>query len=136
MPTIKRIHHVAILVEDIDQALRFWRDALGLQMASVEEISEQESIVTSLHTSAGELELVKPTNETSGLAQFLRKRGPGMHHICLEVEDLDAALKQLKAHQIRLINPEPVMGSDGKRVAFIHPQSAQGVLVELCETKK
>lgn len=133
MPFIKRIHHVAILVEDIEEALRFWRDALGLEIGPIEEVSEQEAIVADLQTEGTTLELVQPMTDNGGLARFLKTRGPGMHHICLEVDDLDAALSQLKAHQIRLINSEPVMGSDGKRVAFIHPQSAYGVLVELCE---
>ena len=135
MPVIKRIHHVAVLVEDIDQALLFWRDALGLETGPIEEVSEQEAIVVDLRTEGTALELVQPATEKSGLARFLRKRGPGMHHICLEVDDLDAILSQLKAKHIQLINPEPVMGSDGKRVAFIHPQSANGVLVELCEVE-
>jgi methylmalonyl-CoA/ethylmalonyl-CoA epimerase len=135
MSAIKRIHHIALLVEDIEQALLFWRDVLGIELGSIEEVSEQEAIVADLHITSTILELVSPISDSGGLTRFLRERGPGIHHICLEVEDLGVTLKHLKAHHIRLINPEPVIGSDGKRVAFIHPQSAQGVLVELCETQ-
>jgi methylmalonyl-CoA/ethylmalonyl-CoA epimerase len=133
MPTIKRIDHIAIVVEDIDAALAFWRDALGLELENVEEVAEQKSIVAFLPIGESEVELVKPTTDDSGIARYLAKRGPGIHHICFEVEDIDAALVDLKSKGVRLINETPAQGAGGKRIAFIHPQSTNGVLVELYE---
>jgi methylmalonyl-CoA/ethylmalonyl-CoA epimerase len=128
---IKRVDHIAIVVEDIDEALKFWRDALGLKLLQVEEVSEQESIVAFLPVGGSEIELVKPTSQESGVARYLQKRGPGMHHICFEVDDIQATLESLKQKGVRLINEEPMRGSGGKKIAFIHPEGSHGVLVEL-----
>ena len=133
MPKINRISHIAIVVDDIDQALAFWRDALGLQLDHVEEVPEQQSIVAFLPTGESEIELVQPTSDDTGVARYLHKRGPGMHHICFEVEDIQASLEQLKQKGIRLINESPMTGAGGKKIAFIHPESTHGVLVELYE---
>ncbi len=133
MPQIKRIDHVALVVEDIESALSFWRDALGLELSHVEDVPDQESVVAFLPTGESEVELVRPTTADSGVAKFLRKRGPGMHHICLEVDDIDGMLANLKSQGVELINETPVIGTAGKKIAFIHPRSAQGVLVELYE---
>lgn len=134
MPDIRRIGHVAVVVDDIEAALGFWRDALGLKVAGVQEVPDQQAVVAFLPTGESDIELVRPTDAESGAARFLRRRGPGMHHICLEVEDLDGILRRLVERGVRLINPEPVVGAEGTRVAFIHPESAFGVLVELSET--
>lgn len=128
---IKKIDHIAIIVPDLDSSLTFWRDALGLKVEHVEEVKSQESIVAFLPTGDSEIELVKPTTETSGAAKFLAKRGAGMHHIALEVDNLDEMLVDLKAKGIRLINETPIIAAGGHRAAFIHPESASGVLVEL-----
>ena len=133
MPKIKRINHIAIVVDDIDRALSFWRDALGLKLDHIEDIPEQESMVAFLPTGESEVELVQPTSEDSGVARYLQKRGPGMHHICFEVEDIQASLEQLKGKGVRLINETPLTGAGGRKMAFIHPESAYGVLVELYE---
>jgi methylmalonyl-CoA/ethylmalonyl-CoA epimerase len=133
MPGIKRIDHIAIVVEDIQNALGFWQEALGLNLAGVEEVAEQKSVVAFLPTGDSEVELVKPTTNDSGVARFLAKRGPGMHHICFEVDGLQAILDDLKARGVRLINETPTVGAGGNRIAFIHPESTQGVLVELYE---
>jgi len=130
---IRRINHVALLVDDIEQALEFWRDVLGLELAHVEDAPDQGSIVAFLSTGDQEVELVKPTTESSGIARYLERRGPGLHHICLEVDDIQECLAQLKSRGVRLINPEPTVGTGGKRIAFIHPESTHGVLVELYE---
>jgi methylmalonyl-CoA/ethylmalonyl-CoA epimerase len=134
MPRVKRIDHVAIVVDDIDEALTFWRDALGLELGRVEDVPEQHSVVAFLPTQEAEIELVKPTDSESGVARFLKRRGPGVHHICFEVDDLDDCLATLQGRGLQLINPEPIVGPGGKRIAFIHPSSAHGVLVELYET--
>lgn len=136
MPKIKRIDHIAIVVEDIDGALGFWRDVLGLPLDHVEDVPEQKSIVAFMPTGGSEVELVKPTTDDSGVARFLQKRGPGIHHICFEVEDLEATLDELRREGVKLINETPLEGSGGKRLAFIHPSSASGVLVELYELNR
>lgn len=133
MPGIKRIDHIAIVVDDIQSALGFWQEALGLKLEHVEEIAEQKAVVAFLPTAGSKVELVKPTTDDSGVARFLQKRGPGMHHICFEVEGLQAILDELKSKGVRLINEKPAIGAGGNLIAFIHPESTQGVLVELNE---
>jgi methylmalonyl-CoA/ethylmalonyl-CoA epimerase len=130
---IKKIDHIAIVVPDIDAALAFWRDALGLELSHREEVPEQESLIAFLPAGESEVELVEPTTATSGIARYVARRGPGMHHICFEVDDIEATLARLKEQGVQLINEEPTIGANGKRVAFIHPKSAGGVLVELYE---
>jgi methylmalonyl-CoA/ethylmalonyl-CoA epimerase len=131
--TINKIDHIAIVVPDIQEALTFWRDALGLQLSRVEEVPTQEVSVAFLPIGDSEIELVEPTTDTSSLARYVAKRGPGMHHICFEVEDIEATLARLKGQGVELINEEPTIGAGGKRAAFIHPRSTGGVLVELYE---
>jgi methylmalonyl-CoA/ethylmalonyl-CoA epimerase len=133
MSPVKQINHVAIVVEDIDAALQFWRDGLGLEVAHVEDVPGQDSIVAFLPTGDAEVELVKPTSVDSGVSRFLKERGPGMHHICFEVDDILAYITRLRENGIELINEEPVIGTGGKLIAFIHPTSTHGVLVELYE---
>lgn len=136
MPSIKRIDHVAIVVDDIESALEFWRDSFGLELLHVEDVPDQESVVAFLQTGEGEVELVKPTSGDSGISRYLRKRGPGVHHICFEVDDIEATLRMLQEKGIRLINETPQIGTGGKKIAFIHPQSTQGVLIELYQLTK
>ncbi|MBE0411169.1 MAG: methylmalonyl-CoA epimerase [Anaerolineales bacterium] len=130
---IKRIDHIAIVVEDIDTALSFWRDTLGLELSHVEEVPDQQSLVAFLPTGVSEVELVKPITNDSGIARYLQKKGPGVHHICFEVDNIDETLSTLKMKNVRLINETPIFGTAGKKIAFIHPQSTHGVLVELYE---
>jgi methylmalonyl-CoA/ethylmalonyl-CoA epimerase len=131
MPKVKQINHVAVLVDDMEKALTFWRDALGMDLHELRNVPAEKSQVAFLPLSGSEVELVKPTTDDSGIAKYLAKRGPGMHHICLEVDDIDAMMTQLRAKNIRLINEEPRTAADGKKYAFIHPESTAGVLVEL-----
>jgi methylmalonyl-CoA/ethylmalonyl-CoA epimerase len=133
MTKVKKIDHIAILTGDLEEALGFWRDALGLELSGVEDVMAESSLVAFLPTGGSEIELVKPTTVDSGLARYLEKRGPGMHHVCLEVEDIIGMLARLKAHGIQLIHEQPVSGLNGRKYAFIHPKSAGGVLVELYE---
>lgn len=130
---IKRIDHIAIVVPDIEQAQAFYRDALGLEMTHVEQLDDQGVIVAFFPTGESEIELVEPIVADSGVARYLAKRGPGIHHICLEVDDIEATLANLKASGVQLINEQPVIGSGGKKVAFIHPHSTFGVLIEFYE---
>lgn len=131
MPQITRINHVAIAVDDMDKSLSFWRDALGMELHELREVPAEKSRVAFLPLDGAEIELVQPTTDDSGLAKYLAKRGPGMHHVCLEVDDIEGMMAQLRQKGIRLINEEPRTAADGKRYAFIHPESTSGVLVEL-----
>ena len=131
MSKIKQINHVAIVVEDIDDSLAFWRDALGIELHELRDVPAEKSKVAFLPLPGGEIELVQPTTEDSGIAKYLAKRGQGMHHVCLEVDDIEGMLAKLKAKGIRMINEQPRTAADGKRYAFVHPESASGVLVEL-----
>jgi methylmalonyl-CoA/ethylmalonyl-CoA epimerase len=133
---VKRIDHIAIVVSDIEAAKAFYEGALGMTLERTEQIDEQEVIVAFLPAGDSQIELVQPINDTSGVAKYLSKRGPGIHHICVEVDDLDARLAMLKEKGVRLINETPTIGSGGKRIAFIHPESAFGVLVELYESSR
>ncbi|MFZ5808451.1 MAG: methylmalonyl-CoA epimerase [Chloroflexota bacterium] len=134
MAKITKINHVAIVVEDMQKALTFWQDTLGIELSELRDVPQEAAQVAFLPLGESEIELVFPTTADSGLAKYLAKRGPGMHHICLEVDDLEAALSRLKQLNVRLINEEPRTSTDGRRYAFIHPDSANGVLVELYET--
>jgi methylmalonyl-CoA/ethylmalonyl-CoA epimerase len=131
MPKVKQINHIAVVVDDMEQALSFWKDALGMELHELREVPAEKSQVAFLPLPGSEVELVKPTTDDSGIAKYLAKRGPGMHHVCLEVDDLAGMLSQLKSKGVRLINEEPREAADGKKYAFIHPESTSGVLVEL-----
>jgi len=131
MPQIKAVNHVAVVVEDMEKSLSFWRDALGIHLHELRDVPAEKSQVAFLPVAGAEVELVMPTTDDSGIAKYLAKRGPGMHHLCLEVDDIEGMMSQLKAKNIRLINEEPRTTSDGKKYAFIHPEATGGVLVEL-----
>ena len=131
MPQVKQINHVAVVVDDMEKALSFWRDALGMELHGLRDVPAEKSQVAFLPLTGSEVELVQPTTEDSGIAKYLAKRGPGMHHLCLEVDDIEGMMSQLKMKGIRLINEEPRLAADGKKYAFIHPESTGGVLVEL-----
>lgn len=130
MPEIKKINHVAIVVQDIDEALGFWRDQLGLELDHIEEVPSQASKVAFMPVGESEVELVQPTEAESGLGKYLEKRGEGLHHLCIEVDDIEAMLDLLKEKGVRLINETPV-DLPGRRMAFIHPKAGNGVLIEL-----
>jgi len=129
---IKKINHVAVVVSDIEQALVFWRDALGLELEHVEDVPSQKAVVAFLPVGDSEVELVKPASDDSGLGKFLVERGGGMHHLCFEVDDIATKLDELKAKGVRLIN-ETALDLPGRKMAFVHPKSTGGVLVELYE---
>jgi methylmalonyl-CoA/ethylmalonyl-CoA epimerase len=135
MPKVKQVNHVAVVVDDMEKALSFWRDALGMELHELRDVPAEKSQVAFLPLPGSEVELVKPTTDDSGIAKYLAKRGPGMHHICLEVDDIYGMMKQLRSSNIRLINEEPRTAADGKKYAFIHPDSTAGVLVELYQVK-
>ena len=131
MPEIKKINHIAILVEDLEASLEFWHSILGIKPSQVTDVPQEAARIAFLPIGESEIELVQPTTNDSGLSRFLDKRGAGMHHLCLEVNDLPGVMAQLKAGGVQLINDEPKVNQDGRMYAFIHPKSANGVLVEL-----
>jgi methylmalonyl-CoA/ethylmalonyl-CoA epimerase len=135
MPKLKKINHVAIVVADIDESLKFWRDALGIEMSHIEDVPSQKAQVAFLPLGDSEVELVKPTADDTGAAKFLAERGGGMHHLCFETDDIVGMLASLKEKGVKLINEEPIV-LPGRKMAFVHPKSTGGVLVELYELTK
>ena len=125
------IDHIGIAVGDIDASLAFFRDALGLELDAPEEVPSQRVRAHFLQAGEAAIELVEPTADDSPIAKFVAKRGPGIHHVALRVDDIVAALAELKAKGIRLIDETPRPGAHHSLVAFIHPASTHGVLVEL-----
>jgi len=130
---IKNINHIAVIVPDLEGALNFWEGALGLKLARTESVPEEGVDVAFLPIGGSNVELLKPTVADTGVARFLEKRGAGIHHMCFEVDDIEATLAQLREHNIQLINEQPVAGHGGRKYAFVHPKSTGGVLVELYE---
>ena len=127
-----RIDHLGVAVASIDEALGVYR-ALGLDEVKREEVSSQKVIAAFLPVGDSRVELLEPTSAESPIAKFLARRGGGIHHVCFTVDDLDAALRDLAARGFRLIHREGVPGADGRRVAFLHPEAGNGVLIELSE---
>jgi methylmalonyl-CoA/ethylmalonyl-CoA epimerase len=127
-----RLDHIGIAVSSIDDALGIYR-ALGLSESKREEVTSQGVITAFLPLGDTRLELLQPIGPDSPIAKFLAKRGPGVHHLCFEVNDLDGAVNDLKSRGFRMVNEVPVPGADGKRVAFLHPSAGRGVLIELSE---
>lgn len=130
----RSIHHVAIAVQDLEAALAFYRDALGLEVSERREVPEEGVEIACLPVGEGEIELLKPLDEQGTVAGFLEKRGEGLHHICLGVEDIEAEMARLRAAGARLLSEEPRVNVHGTRYVFVHPKSARGVLLELVET--
>lgn len=131
---ITKINHIALVTPDLDEGIGFWADALGLQVSQRHREEEQEVDVAFMPVGDSQLELIAPFVEDNGVARYLQKRGAGIHHLCLEVEDLTAVLDRLKAHNVPLIDEEPRRNSEGRQLAFIHPKGTGGVLVELYES--
>jgi methylmalonyl-CoA/ethylmalonyl-CoA epimerase len=128
-----KIEHIGIATHKIDDALAFWRDALGLRVLETEEVAEQGVRVAMLPVGEPRIELLEPTSESSPVAKFLEKRGAGIHHIAVRVDDIRATLARLKEQGARLIDDAPRIGAGGCLVAFVHPSAAGGVLLELVE---
>jgi methylmalonyl-CoA/ethylmalonyl-CoA epimerase len=127
----KGLDHVAIVVKDLEKAIEHYKTAFGLTLAEIEEVPEQKVRTAIFGHGMGRIELICPTTNDSGVAKFLEKRGEGLHHICVEVEDLEAAIATLKAKGAPLIDETPKPGAGGAKVAFVHPKGGHGVLVEL-----
>lgn len=129
---IKRLNHVSIAVSSVDDALAFYRDMLGLECSEPITLDDRQLKVVFVKIGDTELELLEPTSQDNTVTRFLERRGPGLHHICLEVDDIEAAMDEMMARGAEFVDPEPKPGAVG-RVAFILPDVARGVLVELNE---
>ena len=127
------LDHIGIAVANLDEALAFYRDALGLEVQVPEDVPSQRVRVHFMPAGGAAIELLEATAEDSPIARYVAKRGPGLHHITLRVDDIAAALARLKSRGVRLIDEVPRPGAHGSLVAFIHPSSAHGVLVELTQ---
>lgn len=130
-----KINHLGIATKGIDEALKFWEDALGLKNIHTEIVEEQKVRVAMLPIGESRVELLEPTSEDSPISKFLEKRGGGIHHIAVEVDDIQASLADLKAKGMRLIDETPRIGAEGCLIAFVHPGSTGGVLLELMQTE-
>ncbi len=128
---IKKIDHIGIAVHNIDEALKVYSTALGLLLTHTDTEVGQKSIVAFLPAGTGEIELVESMSPDGPVARFLEKRGEGIHHICFEVDNIEAALARLKENGIQLIDETPYIGTGGKKIAFVHPTATHGVLIEL-----
>jgi methylmalonyl-CoA epimerase len=127
------LDHIGIAVSNLTEALAFYRDALGLEVESPEEVPSQRVRAHFIPVGESAIELLEATAEDSPIARYVGKRGPGLHHITLRVDDIEAALARLRARGVRLIDETPRAGAHGSRVAFVHPSSAHGVLIELTQ---
>ncbi|MFB3166033.1 methylmalonyl-CoA epimerase [Neobacillus sp. 179-C4.2 HS] len=132
---IKKVDHIGIAVRSLETTLPFYTEVLKLSLIGIEEVESQKVRVAFLKAGETKLELLEPTTQDSTIAQFIEKRGEGMHHIALGVNSIEERIIEMKEKGIRMIDEEPRIGAGGAHIAFMHPKSASGVLVELCEKK-
>lgn len=128
-----KINHLAIVVDDLETALHFWQEALGLPLSRTESNPDEAVEIAFLQAGEPEIELLQPTDADSGIGRYLARRGGGLHHVCIEVADIESSMARLRAQGIELINDSPKTRPEGTRYCFIHPRSTGGVLVELYE---
>ncbi len=133
---IEKVDHIGIAVRNLDESLAVYRDVLGLEFHGFETVAEQKVRVAKLTGGADTIELLEPTDADSPIGKFLEKRGPGIHHVCLAVDDIEKTLERFKEKGLRLIDETPRIGAGGCRIAFVHPASTGGVLIELSEKNK
>jgi methylmalonyl-CoA/ethylmalonyl-CoA epimerase len=129
---IKKVHHVGVVVRDMERSLGFWRDTLGLTLHRAQTIEEQGVKAALLTIGDSEIELLEPTVADNGIARYLASKGEGLHHICFEVGGVDEELDELKRKGVELIDQTPRIGIAG-RICFLHPKAMHGALVELCQ---
>lgn len=128
-----KLDHLGIAVKEIESSLGLWGDALGLENVHTEVVADQMVRVAMLPLGESRIELIEPTSDDSPVAKFIEKRGPGIHHIAIEVPDIEASLSKLKKNGARLIDETPRAGAENSLIAFVHPKSAGGVLIELVQ---
>lgn len=131
-----KINHLGIATKGIDEALKFWGDALGLENVHTETVADQKVRVAILPLGESRIELLEPTSDDSPISKFLEKRGGGIHHIAVEVDDIEASLAKLRSQGVPLIDETPRIGAENCLVAFVHPAAANGVLLELVQTRR
>ena len=127
------IEHIGIAVEDLEKSASFWKNIICLKHCGTEDVDEQGVLTDIYDTGAGKIELLVSKYPNSPISKFIKKRGTGIHHICLNVEDIDKAIEQMKINKIKLIGDKPTIGAENHKVIFIHPKSTGGILVELSE---
>ncbi|MCQ1530573.1 methylmalonyl-CoA epimerase [Lutispora saccharofermentans] len=132
---VKKVDHIGIAVNNLEESVNFYEDILGLKLQGVETVEEQKVKVAFLPVGDTEIELLEATTPDSPIAKFIENKGQGVQHIAFRVDDLEKALEEMKKLGIRLIDEKPRYGAGGARIAFLHPKSTNGVLVELCERK-
>ena len=135
MAKVTKINHIGIAVPDLDEALKFWHDILGIELDHVEDVPSSKARVAFLPVGDSDVELVIPAAEDAPIAKFIAEKGGGIHHLCIEVDDISAMLVHLKEKGVRLIDEEPKV-MPGRKMAFIHPKATGGVLLELYEITK
>ena len=128
-----KLDHIGIAVKDLNESLKFYRDTLGLELEGIEIVKDQKVKTAFLPVGDTHIELLEPTEPESAVGKFLEKRGEGIHHIAIKVENIESYLSNLEEKEIRLIDRKPKIGANNKKIAFIHPKSTSGVLLELCE---
>ena len=129
----EKINHIGIAGKNLENAIPFYRDQLGMAFEGTEEVSEQRVRVAFLRVGESRIELLEPTSTDSPVAKFLEKNGEGIHHLAYEVADIEQSLKELEAQGVRLVDKEPRNGAHGSRIAFLHPKASGGVLTEICQ---
>ncbi|AEM79675.1 methylmalonyl-CoA epimerase [Thermoanaerobacter thermohydrosulfuricus] len=130
---IKKIDHIGIAVKSIEEASKFYKDVLGLEITGVEVVEEQKVKTAFIPVGDSEIELLESTSDDGPIAKFIEKRGEGIQHIALQVDDIEKTLEELKQKGIKLIDEVPRYGAGGAKIAFVHPKSTNGVLLELCQ---
>ena len=130
---IKKINHIGVAVKDLNEAIKFYEENLGLEIEGTEEIKEQKVKVAFIPLGESRIELLQSTDPNGPIAKFIEKRGEGIHHIALEVEGIEETLRKLKERGVQLIDEKPRIGAHGMKIAFLHPRGTKGVLMELCE---
>ena len=131
----KKIEHIGVAVKNIKDSLHIFQYIMGMECSGIEEVAEQKVKTACLPVGESKIELLESTSPEGTIAKYIEKRGEGIHHIALEVDDLNAVLTDLKKKGVELIDREPRYGVGGTKIAFLHPKSTNGVLIELCEHK-
>jgi len=133
---LKKINHIAIAVNNIEEAAKFYQEVMGLTLIGVEVVTAQKTRVGFFKIGESNIELVQPAEPDSPLTKFLETKGQGIHHLCFEVDDVEAEVKAFLEKGATMIDQKPRPGAHGTKVAFVHPKSSNGVLIELCELPK
>jgi len=133
---MKKVNHIGVAVEDLNEAIKFYEENLGLETEGIEEVKEQKVKVAFIPIGESRIELLQSTDPDGPISKFIEKRGEGIHHVALEVDRIEETLQRLKERGIQLIDEKPRVGAHRMKIAFLHPRSTRGVLLELCEKQE